>query len=61
VPDIAWTDASIPANRQSKQSTIRLGSDEYFKLLKDHPELARWLALGSQIDVQVGDTTVSVR
>jgi Ca-activated chloride channel family protein len=56
-----WTDSNIQANAKLKQTNIKLGSDEYFQLLKDHPETAQWLSLGNQVDLQIGDTVVSVR
>jgi len=57
----AWTDSTIQANNNAKQKQVALGSDEYFTLLKDHPEAAAWLSLGDQVDVLIGDTVYSVR
>jgi Ca-activated chloride channel family protein len=56
-----WVDSQIQSNNQLKQSRIALGSDAYFKLLNDHPELAPYLALGDQVDLVVGDTVYSVK
>jgi Ca-activated chloride channel family protein len=59
--DGAWTDSTIQSNDKLKHQQIKLGSDEYFKLMKDHPEAAAWLALGEQVDVAIGDTVYSIR
>ena len=40
---------------------VAFGSDEYFALLKRHPDAAQWLALGSQVDVVLGGTLFVVR
>jgi hypothetical protein len=40
---------------------LKLGSNEYFKMLEDQPKVDPWLPPGSQVDVQVGEATVSVR
>jgi Ca-activated chloride channel family protein len=57
----AWTDSTIQSNSNLKHKEIKLGSDEYFQLMKDHPEISTWFALGNQVDVVIGDTMYSVR
>ena len=47
-----WTDSTAQAakgrNQQLAQKSIQFGSDEYFVLLKNHPEASQWLALGNE-------------
>jgi hypothetical protein len=44
-----------------KQKTVRFGTDEYFTFVKKNPGTAAWLALGSNVDVVVGDTLFAIR
>lgn len=45
-----WTDTAFDA-KKLKAETIKFGSDAYFKLLRDRPEIARYLALGDKVTV----------
>jgi Ca-activated chloride channel family protein len=56
-----WTDSTAQSNKALKQKAVRFGSVEYFDLLKKNPGAAPWLALGSNVDVVVDDTLVSIR
>ncbi len=56
-----WTDGSLQTTQNLKQMQIKVGDPHYFQLLKDHPEVAPWLSLGTQVDLAIGDTLVSVR
>jgi hypothetical protein len=56
-----WTDSSAQSQRGLAQRQIRFGSAEYFELLKKSPAAARWLALGSNVDVVLDGVLVSVR
>jgi len=56
-----WTDATVQSKQNVKQQQIKFNSDEYFALLREHPEAAAWLSLGNEVDVVLGDTLVSVR
>ena len=56
-----WTDSSAQLKTGLKQAHIRFGSAGYFALLKRSPSAARWLALGSNVDVVVDGVLVSVR
>ena len=40
---------------------MKFASDEYFTLLRAKPDAAPWLALGSNVDVVIDDTLVSIR
>jgi Ca-activated chloride channel family protein len=46
-----WRDIDCP--ERVRAETIAIGSDAYFKLLQDHPELGAVLALGSRVVFQV--------
>jgi Ca-activated chloride channel homolog len=56
-----WMDATAQAKKALRQRQVRFGSAEYFELLKKNPGTAAWLALGSNVDVVVDDTLVSIR
>jgi Ca-activated chloride channel family protein len=56
-----WTDSSVQSNSQLKQKQIKFGSDDYFALLKQHPEASSWLALGDQMDLVIDDAVVTIR
>jgi Ca-activated chloride channel homolog len=56
-----WTDATAQAHTNIKQQQVAFGSDDYFALLKRHPEAAPWLSLASEVDVVIGDTLYQVR
>ena len=57
-----WTDSTAQARaKELKQKQVAFNSDEYFTLLKNHPEAAQWLALGDEVDVVLGDTLYLVR
>jgi Ca-activated chloride channel family protein len=56
-----WTDAEAQEKTQLKKREVKFNSDEYFALLKTHPDAAAWLALGNEVDLVIGDELVSVR
>lgn len=56
-----WTDSTIQANANLKRQEIKFGSDEYFALVKAHPEAAGWFALGNSVDVVLERTVYCVR
>ncbi|MDB5357894.1 MAG: vault protein inter-alpha-trypsin protein [Phycisphaerales bacterium] len=56
-----WTDSTAQSRKDLKQKQIQFNSDDYFALLKQHPEAAEWLALGNEVDVVIGDTLYQVR
>ena len=56
-----WTDSTAQDRRALKQKKVAFGSREYFDLLAKTPELSSWLALGSQLDVVVGNTLFTIR
>jgi Ca-activated chloride channel family protein len=56
-----WTDSTAQAKPAMKQKSVKFGSEEYFALLRMKPAAAAWLALGSNVDVVVDDTLISIR
>jgi Ca-activated chloride channel family protein len=60
-----WTDATAQ-DAQAKNKALRLqqvkfNSEEYYALLKQHPDAAQWLSLGDEVDVVLGDTLYQIR
>lgn len=56
-----WLDGTLQANQNLKKRQIKFNSDEYFAMLSEHSDAAAWFALGSEVDVVIGDTLYSVR
>ncbi|CAN5290653.1 hypothetical protein BH20VER2_BH20VER2_17460 [soil metagenome] len=53
-----WIDAT--AQRAPRRQQVQFNSDEYFALLKDHPEAAPWLALGQHVLIALNDTAYEI-
>ena len=49
----AWVDTAFDAKpgEDVKPESIKFGSERYFKLLTEQPEIARYLALGDKVTV----------
>jgi hypothetical protein len=56
-----WTDSTAGGKPDLKKREVKFNSDEYFKLLSEHPDAAAWLALGNELDLVLDDTLVIVR
>jgi Ca-activated chloride channel family protein len=56
-----WTDSTAQAGTRLVQRKIRFGSEEYFGFLAKNPGAAAWLALGTNVDVVIDATLVSIR
>lgn len=56
-----WNDSTAQAKHDLKTVQVKFNSDEYFALLKDHPEAGAWLSLGHNVDVVIGETLYQVR
>ncbi len=56
-----WTDSTAQAGKALAQKQIRFGSEEYFSFLARKPGAAAWLALGTNVDLVVDGTLVSIR
>ena len=48
------------AKPKAKQVTVVFDSDDYYKLITDHPQAVRWLSLGRNVQLVIGDTIYSV-
>jgi Ca-activated chloride channel family protein len=59
--DGTWTDSTAQAGKPLAQKKITFGSEEYFGFLAKNPGAAAWLALGTNVDVVVDGTLVSIR
>ena len=44
----------------SKRQHVQFNSDDYFALLKKHPEAAPWLALGQNVLLALDDTVYEI-
>ena len=56
--DGRWIDNAF--KKELKITAIQFGSDDYFKLLRDKPELKDFLALGAKVTVVLDDGTALV-
>ena len=56
-----WTDSTAQSKGALKQRSVKFASEDYFTLLRTRPAAAPWLALGSNVDVVVDDTLISIR
>jgi Ca-activated chloride channel family protein len=56
-----WTDSTAQYRQALKQKVVAFNSDDYFELLRKHPEANPWFALGSEVDVVIGDVLYQVR
>ena len=44
-----WTDSQYTTDLKLPEKTLHFGSDEYFILLKEKPQLARYFSLGERV------------
>lgn len=57
-----WTDSAFDADAEYAQRTaVTAFSPEYFVLLREHPEIARWFALSDRLRVVLGDRLIEVQ
>lgn len=52
-----WIDSNIPARKGEAKNAakrVQAHSDEYFALLRKHPEAGQWLALGNSLLINLG-------
>jgi Ca-activated chloride channel family protein len=55
-----WIDAATQHRKPAKTVRLQFGSDEYFRLLTQTPDVAAWLALGRNVQFTLGDTLYDV-
>jgi Ni/Co efflux regulator RcnB len=53
-----WVDTS--AQNVTKRQHVQFNSDDYFNLLKKHPEAAAWMALGQNVLLALDDTVYEI-
>lgn len=53
-----WVDAQTQS--LTKRAHVQFGSDEYYDLLKKHPEAAQWLALGQNLLLALDGTVYEI-
>jgi Ca-activated chloride channel family protein len=53
-----WVDTS--AQNVTKRQHVQFNSDDYFNLLKKHPEAAPWMALGQNVLLALDDTVYEI-
>ena len=58
-----WSDARLQASASEKlpRQAVAFASADYCKLLDAHPDAAKWLALGPQVDLILDGTVYNVR
>ncbi|MGB7160885.1 MAG: VIT domain-containing protein [Tepidisphaeraceae bacterium] len=56
-----WSDADVAARKDLKNKQVAFNSEEYFALIRSHPDAAGWLALGNEVDVVIGETLYQIR
>jgi Ca-activated chloride channel family protein len=49
-----WTDSTVQKKLDAKPTKIVFNSEAYFSLLKQHPEAAQYLSLGTNVTVELG-------
>jgi Ca-activated chloride channel family protein len=56
-----WSDADAATKQNLKNKQVAFNSDDYYALMRDHPDAAAWLSLGNEVDVVIGDTLYQIR
>jgi len=56
-----WIDSTAQGRKGLKQQKVIFNSDEYFTLIRRHPDAAAWLSLGNEVDVVIEDVLYQVR
>lgn len=56
-----WSDADVASRQNLKNQQVAFNSEDYFALLRAHPDAASWLSLGNEVDVVIGDTLYQIR
>ncbi len=59
-----WIDATIQElidqEVDLKERRVEFGSANYFKLLEEHPDMGKWLALGEHMRIRLGNDVVVI-
>jgi Ca-activated chloride channel family protein len=55
-----WVDSAIQKLKGARHVRLQFGSAEYFNFLKEHPQAAPWLALGQNVQLELGNVIYEV-
>ncbi len=55
-----WIDSRVPLQEHKRSVKIRFGSDEYFKIINQNVNNAKWLSLGTNIQVVIREILYEV-
>jgi hypothetical protein len=55
-----WVDGALTPELRSRARTVVAYSDEYFALLREHRDLAAWLAIGEKVIVVMGEWVLEI-
>jgi Ca-activated chloride channel homolog len=55
-----WIDSEVQKRQNAKRERVQFGSDDYFKLLKKHPQMQQWLSLGQNVQFVLNDTVYEI-
>jgi len=59
--DGVWVEIDLTPTEIQQARTIRFGSEEYFALLRQHPEIGPWLALGPQVVFRIDGQVLRIQ
>jgi len=55
-----WIDTNVQQMARANVRRIAFASDDYFALLRDHPEAAAWLSVAQEVTFQLGDDVIEI-
>ncbi|MDM8515162.1 VIT domain-containing protein [Desulfobacterales bacterium HSG16] len=56
-----WMDAKAAETSKNDVKKIVFGTDNYFELIKKHPDAGAWLSVGRKVQVKIGTHVYSIR
>jgi len=55
-----WVDAQVQSRPGVQPVQVKFNSDEYFALLRTHPDAAQWLSVGTHVQLVLNDTVYEI-
>ncbi len=55
-----WIDANVQAHPNARKVQLKFGSDDYFAVIKRHPDAAQWLSIGKNMQLLLEDTIYNI-
>ncbi len=55
-----WIDAQVQGRPDTQRVQVKFNSDEYFTLLKEHPDAAQWLSVGQNVQLVLDNKVYEV-